>query len=350
MKSAVIALLAAGAAALAMTSNAVAQNLPPTKLSVIGSTDESYMHKNVERPFWAEKIPANSNGAITVEFQGLLSSGLKGPEIVRLLRIGAIDFAHGVFQSVGGDDPTFEGLDLAGLAPDIETARAIADAYRPVIDENFRTKHGLKLLAMLPFTANMMFCRDKIEKLSDLKGRNVRVFGKTLADFAGAVGAASVTIPYGEVVPALQTGVVDCAITGVASANSAKWYEVSSYLYTIPLAWATSFYAVNLNRWNSLDPAVQTFVEEQLKTLENDIWDLTSVSTQDGVNCNAGVDPCEFGTKASMTVVELSEEDRAELKRIMSEVVVPAWVARCGAECASRWNDTVGKAVGITAN
>jgi TRAP-type C4-dicarboxylate transport system substrate-binding protein len=327
---------------------ALGQDLPETTISVIGSSDESYMHQNLEKPFWTETIAERSNGAIKVDFKGLFSSGLKGPEIVRLLRSGAIDFAHGVFQSVGGDDATFEGLDLAGLSPDIETARAVAEAYRPVIDGNFREKHNLKLLAMLPFSANMLFCRDPIESLADLKGRKVRVFGRTLADFVGAVGASSATIPYGEVVPALQTGVVDCAITGVSSANSSKWFEVADYLYTIPLAWATSFYAINLDRWNSLDPAVQAFLEENIGKLEDDIWALTARQTQDGLNCNAGVDPCEFGSKAAMTVVALTDGDRDELKRIMQEVVVPAWAERCGPECSAKWNETVGQTVDIT--
>src|SRR3954463_594533 len=98
---------------------ALAQPLPPTQIKVIASSDQSNLHKNLERPFWTERLPAASGGAVKVEFSGLLSSGLKGPEIVRLMRSGAIDFAHGVFQSVGADDPTFEGMDLAGLAVDV---------------------------------------------------------------------------------------------------------------------------------------------------------------------------------------------------------------------------------------
>lgn len=325
------------------------QALPPTQIKVIASSDQSNLHKNLERPFWTERLPKASGGAIKVEFSGLLSSGLKGPEIVRLMRSGAIDFAHGVFQSVGADDPTFEGMDLAGLATDVQTARRVADAYKPVIDRNFREKHGIKLLAMVPFTAQVFFCRTTIRGMEDLKGKKVRVFGRSLADLVTAVGGSTVTLPFGEVVPALQTGVADCAITGVASGNTAKWTDVTTHLYMLPVGWSMSFYAVNQKRWEGLDPKVRDFLDKQIAQLENEIWALTAEENQDAVNCNIGQDPCKYGYKAKMSLVQLAANDLPALNRIMRDTVVPSWAKRCGTACAKEWNGTVGKVVGISA-
>ena len=334
---------------VAVAGTSWSQSLPPTQIQVIASSDQSNLHKNLERPFWTERLPKASGGAINVEFSGLLSSGLKGPEIVRLMRNGAIDFAHGVFQSVGADDPTFEGMDLAGLATDVQGARRIADAYKPVIDRVFREKHGIKLLAMVPFTAQVFFCRAPIKGMEDLKGKKVRVFGRSLADFVTAVGGSTATIPFGEVVPALQTGVADCAITGVASGNTAKWTEVSTHLYMLPVGWSMSFYAVSQKRWETLDPKVRDFLEKQMAQLENEIWALTAEENQDGTNCNIGQEPCKYGYKAKMTLVQLAQADLPALNRIMRETVVPAWAKRCGAACAREWNATIGKVVGFNA-
>ncbi|HEY3073692.1 MAG TPA: TRAP transporter substrate-binding protein [Burkholderiales bacterium] len=342
-------LLAALAAVIDSAGPAWSQALPPTQIKVIASSDQSNLHKNLERPFWTERLPKASGGAIKVEFSGLLSSGLKGPEIVRLMRSGAIDFAHGVFQSVGADDPSFEGMDLAGLATDVQMARRVADAYKPVIDRVFREKHGIKLLAMVPFTAQVFFCRVPISGMADLKGKKVRVFGRSLADFVTAVGGSTVTIPFGEVVPSLQTGVADCAITGVASGNTAKWTDVTTHLYVLPVGWSMSFYAVNQKRWDSFDPKVRDFLGKQIGQLENDIWALTAEENQDGVNCNIGQDPCKYGYKAKMTLVQLAPRDLPTLQQIMRDTVVPAWAKRCGTACAREWNDTVGKTVGISA-
>jgi TRAP-type C4-dicarboxylate transport system substrate-binding protein len=341
----IVCIVAAAAAAGA----AWPQSLPPTQIKVIASSDQSNLHKNLERPFWTERLPKASGGAIKVEFSGLISSGLKGPEIVRLMRTGAIDFAHGVFQSVGADDATFEGMDLAGLATDVQSARRVAEAYKPIIDRVFREKHGIKLLAMVPFTAQVFFCRTPISGMADLKGKKVRVFGRSLADFVTAVGGSTVTIPFGEVVPALQTGVADCAITGVASGNTAKWTDVTTHLYMLPVGWSMSFYAVNQKRWDSFDPKVRDFLAKQVTQLEDEIWALTAEENQDGVNCNIGQDPCKYGYKAKMTLVALAPRDLPALKQIMRDTVVPSWAKRCGAACAKEWNATVGKVVGISA-
>jgi len=336
-------------AALLAPVPALAQGLPPTQIKVIASSDQSTLHKSLERPFWTERLPKASGGAIKVEFSGLLSSGLKGPEIVRLLRTGAIDFAHGVFASVGADDATFEGMDLAGLTTDIQTARRVSDAYKPVLDRGLTEKHGIKLLAMVPFTSQVFFCKPAIAGMTDLKGKKVRVFGRSLADFVTAMGGTTVTIPFGEVVPALQTGVADCAITGTASGNTAKWTEVTTYLYVLPVGWSVSFYAVNLARWNGLDPKVRAFLQQQIADFEDEIWKFTAEENKDGINCNVGRDPCKFGVKAGMKLVELSAGDQPALARVMREVVVPAWAKRCGAACAKEWNATVGKVVDISA-
>jgi TRAP-type C4-dicarboxylate transport system substrate-binding protein len=337
------------ASALAAGAAQAQTPLPRTSISVIASSDQSVLHRTIERPFWTQQIPEKSGGAITVDFKGLFSSGLRGPEIIRLMRTGALDFAHGVFASVAADDQSFTGVDLAGMATDIGTARRIAEAYKPIVDANFRQRHGIKLLAMVPFTSQVFFCREKITRLADLRGKKVRVFGSSLADLVTALGASSVTIPFGEVVPALQTGVVDCAITGTASGNSAKWAEVTPHLFTLPVGWSVSFYAVNAARWEALPAPVRSFLEAEIKAFENRIWEFTAKEDGDAINCNAGRDPCEFGTKASMTVTPFADADKAELKRIMTEVVVPRWAQRCGAACVANWNRTVGEVVGMTA-
>ncbi len=42
----------------------------------------------------------------------------------------------------------------------------------------------------------------------------------------------------------------------------------------------------------------------------------------------------------------------ADLKardQVLNDVVLPAWASRCGAECAAKWTDTIGKTYGLVA-
>ena len=116
----------------------------------------------------------------------------------------------------------------------------------------------------------------------------MRSFGGSLNDLISAVGAQPVGLPFGEVYGALERGVVDCAITGTGSGNSAKWFEVATTMYVLPVAWSTGAYYANLPWWNKLDPATRGAIEAQFKAVEDGLWKMGADATDDGVQCNVG--------------------------------------------------------------
>ena len=67
--------------------------------------------------------------------------------------------------------------------------------------------------------------------------------------------------------PALQQGVVDCAVTGTLSGNTAGWPEVSTHLYPMYLGWSINYQGVNLDSWNNFPPEVQAFFERAVRRL-----------------------------------------------------------------------------------
>jgi TRAP-type C4-dicarboxylate transport system substrate-binding protein len=173
------------------------------------------------------------------------------------------------------------------------------------------------------------------------------VFNKTMDDFINAVGGTTVSLPFAEVVPALQRGVVDCAVTGTLSGNTAGWPEVSDYLYPLYLGWSINYQGVNLDSWNSFPPEAQAFFTEQFQQLEDQMWNTAAEATADAENCNFAKEPCEFGTIVEMTPVPIDDADKEKHKELMQEVVLLEWGKRCGEDCAAEWNDTVGQVVGM---
>lgn len=329
--------------------SAAAQDLPRTHLKVVGAWGNLSQYKNFEQPFWTREILEKSKGAITAEITPFNEMGLKGAEIFRLMRLGVIDFGSTVLGYVAADDARNEAIDLAGLAPDVATARRISDAYRPVYDRFYRERFGIQVLAIWPYPAQVIFCNGPISGLEDLRGKKVRTGNRTLAEFVEALGGTGVTMSFSEVVPALQNKVVDCAITGTLSGNAAKWYEVTTHLYALPVGWSQVMHAVNLKTWDRLPAAVRDFLLREIRDLEDRIWKAMDEETRQGIDCNIGRDSCTMGSKGKMTLVPVSDRDRELLGRVLREVVVPKWAARCGAECVQEWNATVGAIVGITA-
>ena len=92
-----------------------------------------------------------------------------------------------------------------------------------------------------------------------------------------------------------------------------------------------------------------TQLKAEIARLEDEIWKAADAETQEGIDCNIGKASCTQGTKASMTLVPVSDSDRELLKKVLNDVVVPKWAARCPGDCVKTWNDSVGKVVGIVA-
>jgi TRAP-type transport system periplasmic protein len=233
------------------------------------------------------------------------------------------------------------------VATDIKTAREACDAWKPVIAEVMEKKFGTKLLGLAPNPGIVFWCRTEIGGLADLKGKKVRVFNRTLADFVTAVGGTTVTTPFGEVAAALKNGVFDCALTSTLSGNTAGWPEVTEYLLPLPVGWSIYYQSANLNSWNDFDPRVQTFFEKKFAELDDRLWELGEQMYQQGVSCNIGEEPCTLGKPGDMKLVEVSDADRQMRKKLVEDVVLVEWGRRCGAECATKWNETVGKVVGL---
>jgi TRAP-type C4-dicarboxylate transport system substrate-binding protein len=336
-----------GAVAGLLAAPVAAAELPETTVKAIGLNSKTIVSFGDEVPFWNETVPEASGGKITAEFAPIDLAGIKDPQIMRMTTLGVTDFGAGDISKMAGDDPVFEGCDLAGLALDIETARAACEAWAPVMGRVMEEKFNTKLMALGTNPPQVFWCREPIGGLEDLAGKKIRVFNATMADFIGAIGGTTISMPFAEVVPALQRGVVDCAVTGTLSGNTAGWPEVSSHLYPMYLGWSINYQGVNLDSWNGWPEEVQKFFAEQFDAFEDKMWDTAARAVADAENCNFGKEPCEMGKMAEMTLVPIGEADKEKHKELMQETVLVEWAKRCGKDCAAEWNDTVGQVVGL---
>jgi TRAP-type C4-dicarboxylate transport system substrate-binding protein len=347
MKSA-IGILTALVLALA-AGLAGAQDLPKHHFKIVGYHSTVAISPRVELPFWREYMPKVSKGAITADVNPIDHMGIDDKTMLRLLRMGVMDFAMMDISKMAGDDPRFEGVDLAGLTLNMDRARAACEAYRGVLDRQMQKNWNSKLIAFGSSPPQVFWCRDVIGGLNDLKGKKIRVFNPSMRDFLGGIGATAVSMAFAEVVPALKQGVVDCAVTGSLSGNTAGWPEVTKSLYPMSVGWSIIVFAANMNTWNRLEPRTQSFLLEQFKVFEDQMWKLNRVATAEAENCNTGKQPCTLGKPAHMTIVPVKPEEAEMHKKLVEGAVLAGWAKRCGPECAAEWNNTVGKALGLKA-
>jgi TRAP-type C4-dicarboxylate transport system substrate-binding protein len=317
-------------------------------LQVVGNLGITTQYKELEEPFWTKQIPAATHGAIKASIKPWNEMGLKGPEVFRMLGQGVFDVGTTQLGFVAGDNAINDATDLAGVSPDIETFWKVTQAFRPVLEKYYEQTLKVKPLGMFSFQAQVLFCRNELKGLADLKGRKIRTSGASQADFVSYFGASGVNMAFGEVQQSLQNGVIDCAVTGTLGGYKAKWYEGAKYMYTLPINFGAGMTAMNLTTWRKIDPATQKIILAEFAKEEKAVYDQNVRENDLGIACNTG-GKCTEGPAANMVLVKPSAADLDLRKKALLEQVLPRWAARCGAECVKEWNATAGKVVGLTA-
>ena len=336
-------------AAFALSASAALAD-DPVVLNAVGTWSSLTNFQKHEEPFFNTRLREASDGNIVGKIQSQSGLGLKGFEIMRLVKNGVFDFAFGLPGYVAAENAIFEGADLSTLTQDIDTQRKVSDAYYPTLEKSFADIYNAKLLMLYPFPSQTLWCNGEVNGIEDLKGKKIRVYSTTLGDFVEGVGGAAVTIAFAEVVPALQKGVADCGLTGTLPAYNAKWWQVVTHNVRIRLGYASSVLAMNLKVWNGLNAETKAFFKKNIGELEEQMWASTQANDDDGMACNAN-GPCPRGPVGGMTVIEPSAADKAKLKDVVENFVLKRWAKRCGTQkCVDEWNATIGKVSGMKAS
>lgn len=320
----------------------------PVVLKAVGTWGNLTNYQKHEGPFFNELLAEASGGRIIGEIKPQTELGLKGFEIMRLVKNGVFDFAFGLPGYVAAENAIFEGGDLSSLTQDIDTQRKVAEAYYPTLEKAFEEIYNARLLMLYPFPSQTLWCNVEVNGIADLKDKKIRVYATTLGDFVEGAGGISVTVPFAEVIPALEKGVVDCGITGTMSAYTANWQQVATHAYTLRVGWGLAFGAMNLDKWNSLSTAQQAVMKKEVVALTDRMWAETATEDDIAISCITG-GTCEIGEPGTMKLVQPSKEDLRLRDKIATDVVLARWAKRCGAECAENWNDTVGAILGLKA-
>jgi TRAP-type C4-dicarboxylate transport system substrate-binding protein len=320
------------------------------KLKVIGQPlATGLIQKNKEQPFF-ETLAQKTGLPIEVEYKPIDTLGLKDTEQLRVMKAGLFEMASLRMSQNSRDEPTILGLDLVGLNPDYKTGRAVARAYTGILDQRLQKQFGVKLMGIWPFGPQVFFCKKPIARLADIRGLKVRVYDQNLAKFIESLGGTPVPIAFAETHQSLSLGVVDCAITGPSSANSAGWPEVSTHYLPIGVQIALNGYGITLSAWNKFKPEQQRKLQAAVDGLLEEIWKYSEELFLDASNCNVGKDPCTTGKKFNLVNVPVTARDLDIVKKAVQTVSFPGWADVCDRSnpgCSATWKKAVGPIIGF---
>ena len=340
---------AALALAWGLQSVGLAAEPPQYQFRVVGGLAGVSQYTQWEEPFWSRELPRMSGGRFKADIVPFDRAGVPRDDMLRLLQLGVVPFGTVLMGSLTANYPQYTAPDLAGLNPDAASLKASVAAFRPFLEKSLREQHGVQLLALYVYPAQVVFCKKPFAALADLSGRRVRVSSAAQADFVGALGATPVHTAFAQIVSSVQAGSIDCAITGTLSGNGLGLQAVTSHMHAMPLNWGVALFAANLSAWEALPADLRTLLRKELPPLEAAIWEESERDTAQGIACNTGQSACTKGVKGNMVLVPISAQDERKRQDIFVSTVLPRWLQRCGPRCAEIWNQTIGLARGLPA-
>jgi len=211
--------------------------------------------------YMAEEATRRSNGTLNVVFHGgtLLSKEL---EIMDAVKSGNV----AIGSPIGAASTVFPEMGVF-LTPYL--VRDYKHAYSMFngqigkdLDETFQKKYKLKILFFFDYGFRHFWNNKRpINSPADLKGLKMLVQqGRVFADTVNGLGASAVPMPWGEVIPAAQQGVIDGADLPIVNINALKVYDVSKYASMTYHNYGPTLLVMNLDIWKSLPPDQQKLI------------------------------------------------------------------------------------------
>jgi tripartite ATP-independent transporter DctP family solute receptor len=211
--------------------------------------------------FLADEVTKRSNGSINMIFHGgtLLNKEL---EIMDAVKSGNV----AIGSPLGAASTVFPEMGVfltPYLVRDYKHAYAMFNGeIGRNLDEVFQKKYKVKILYFFDYGFRHFWNNKKpIHTPADLKGLKMRVQqGRVFADTVNGLGASAVPMPWGEVIPAAQQGVIDGADLPIVNINALKIYEVSKFASMTYHNYGPTCVVMNLDVWKSLAPEQQKLI------------------------------------------------------------------------------------------
>ncbi|MBS0532161.1 MAG: TRAP transporter substrate-binding protein [Proteobacteria bacterium] len=262
---------------------------------------------------FAAEVAKATNGGVNIKVQAGGALGFKGPEMLGAIRDGLVPIGTMLLNQQVGVEPLLGIASLSYLVSTPAEMRTITDLARPAY-EKIAEKHNQKILYLIPWPGQNIFAKPEIREPGDLHALKIRTVDRSGSDFFRELGASPAQMPWGEVVPALATGVINSVTTSSSSGVDGQFWDFMTYCYLVN--WQSNFdmVTVNLDQWRKLTPAQQRSIEEIAKKLEPEFW--KAAEEEDASKLKL----------LSEKGIKLVKPD-AKVQTFMTEKAVPAWQA-----------------------
>src|SRR6267142_3840287 len=252
-------------AALALAAPATAQHTMKLSSPTINDVTQEWMTAS------KKGVEARSAGKVKVELYPASQLG-PIPRTVEGVALGTIEMTLPATGFLAALEPRFVVFDAPGLFDSMQHAeRVFADPEVAKRLATFGSTKGVEPLITFVHGPLVLLAHRPIRAVADFKGQKIRVPGGApmhIEPFR-KLGASPVSIPLGEVMPAMQTRTSDGFIGGLTVFTSFKYYDVAKGLTRLPGSHLIAAGLVNRRWMKSLGPELEAIVREEARKAES---------------------------------------------------------------------------------
>jgi TRAP-type C4-dicarboxylate transport system substrate-binding protein len=254
------------AAALALMAGAAQAQQYTMKLSTPTINDVTIEYMNA----FKSGVESRSGGKIKVEIYPANQLG-PIPRTVEGVALGTIEMTTPATGFFIGLEPRFLVFDAPGLFDSMQHAqRVFADPEVRKRLSTFGQAKGVEPLITFVHGPLMLLSHKAVRTIADFSGQKIRVPGGAplhLEPFK-KLGSSPVSMPLGEVMPALQNRTLDGFTAGLTIFTAFKYYDVAKGLTELPGQFLIAGGLVNRNWMKSLGPQLEAIVREESQKAE----------------------------------------------------------------------------------
>jgi TRAP-type C4-dicarboxylate transport system substrate-binding protein len=134
------------------------------------------------------------------------------------------------------------------------------------------TGKGVEALTLIVPSQYAILSHKAVNRLDDLKGQKIRVPGSPIQiEALKRLGSNPLSMPFGEIVPALQNRTIDGVYVGTTLFTALKFYDIAKPMTLLPSHWATTVPLVNRNFMKSLGPELEKIVRAEAQKADRHI-------------------------------------------------------------------------------
>lgn len=210
---------------------------------------------------------AAADGAL--EMRPLIYGQLGSEEqLLSGLRRGRIQFANLSAQVTSTLVPELSLLYIPYLFEDEDEADYVYDDFLTDIYSELLADVGLHLVTWYEIGFHSVYGRERILTPADASGRRFRVSASLNARlFAEAIGADLIPLGYGEIVPSLQTGLIDAGENSISLYARTGISSEAPYLTLTRHVFGVSVIVADLKWWQQQDEEMRTILTENFPSI-----------------------------------------------------------------------------------